>query len=103
MASLSISTAFRSSGSCHGSFAGPQLLSALGCFVPILLLVWRGLLRCSCLERKDFSAHLHPYLALPLKQEARYRQLLLQPLGLGEALSKGMGLWKGFWGTVQWG
>lgn len=98
MASVSISAAFRSSCGCHGSFAGPQLLSVLSCFLPALLLVWRGLLGCFCFAGKDFSAHLHPYLTLALKQEARYRQLLLQPVGPDEALceGEGMGLWKGF-------
>lgn len=91
MASLSISAAFRSSGSCHGSFAGPQLLSAPSCFVPVLLLVWRGLLGCFCFARKDFSAHLHPYLTLALKQEARYRRLLQQPVELGEVLGRASG------------
>lgn len=99
MASLSISAAFRSSGSCRGSFAGPQLLSAPSCFVPVLLLVWRGLLECFCFTRQDFSAHLHPYLTLPLKQEARYRQLLLQPMESWVRLSVREGLLE----TVLWG
>lgn len=105
MASLSILAAVRSSGSCQGSFAGLQLLSALSCFVPVLLLVWRGLLGCFCFARKDFSAHLHPYLSLALEQEARYRQLLLQPMELGEALCKGHRVWGSgkALGTVLWG
>lgn len=62
-----------------------------------------GLLGCFCFARKDFSAHLHRYLSLALKQEARYRQLLLQLWGWVRLSARERGLWKGFWGTVLWG
>lgn len=67
--------------------------------------VWRGLLRCFCFARKDFSAHLYryPYLTLALKQEARCRQPHPWDWVRLSARGRGYGALEGFWGTVLWG